>query len=291
MKLPQIEYRSPVRLCDAVDLLAGSDQEAVPLAGGQSLIPLLAARARRPRVLVGLDRIDGLSYLTTSADFLEIGAMTRQRTLETDAAAAAPLLAAAAARTGHVSVRNRGTLGGTVAFAAPGAELLTAAVALDARLRLTGPGGDRECDLRSWITGPYTTGIAPGELVVGIRVPLRRGRSGQALQDLSHPIGGRPVACVAAVIDAEPDGTVRLAEITVSSRASAPTVVDVTARLADAEEAAAETVSLDGPAIAVETNGPPAAYCRDAARVLTRRALSQAITRARLLPEPRREVA
>ncbi|MGW2490896.1 FAD binding domain-containing protein [Streptomyces sp. NPDC001606] len=281
MKIPQTEYRSPRHLRDALDLLADPGAQAVPLAGGQSLVPLLAARIRRARTLVDLNRVDGLAHLTTTGGHLGIGAMTRHRTLETDprVAAAAPLLAVAAARTGHAAVRNRGTLGGTLAFAAPGSELLTAAVALDAQLHLAGPDGDRRSGLRSWITGPHTTRLGPGELVVGVSVPVRAGRIGQALCDLSHPTGGRPVVCVAAVVETAPDGTLRRAELTVSTRVSAPAVIDVTALPDAAADAAADTVPLDVPE--PETNGPPAAYCRHVTRVLARQALAQATTRAR----------
>jgi carbon-monoxide dehydrogenase medium subunit len=286
VKLPPFAYRSPVCLGDAVGHLADAGpQEAVPLAGGQSLVPLLASRTRRPDVLVDLQHIRELSHLSARDGFLTVGAMTRQRTLETDPCvrAASPLLATAAARTGHVSVRHRGTLGGTLAFAAPVAQLLTAAFALDARLELTGPRGDRRCDLREWITGPYSTRLGPGELLVAVRLPIRRAGTGHALHEVSHPTGGRPVTCVAAVVDTYPDGTVRRAEVTVATRVSAPTAVDVTARLATAGAAAAETVATTYPE--PESVGPPTAYCRRAARVLADRALAEAITRARG-PEP-----
>ncbi|MFE0524950.1 FAD binding domain-containing protein [Streptomyces sp. NPDC058954] len=281
MKLPPLVHRTPAGLRDAVDQLAeAAPWEAVPLAGGQSLVPLLASRARRAHVLVDLAGVPELSGLTERDGFLTVGAMTRQHTLAADVRvrAAAPLLATAAGLTGHASVRHRGTLGGTLAFAAPVAQLLTAAYALDARLHLTGPGGDRQCALRTWITGPYTTRLGPAELLTAVTLPVRREGCGYALLQVGHPTGGRPLACVAAVVDTTDDGTVRRAELTVATRKSPPATVDVTDRLDEAADAAAATVAVTAEP---DDNGPPASYCRRAARTLARRALTEAIGRAR----------
>ncbi|WP_331750273.1 FAD binding domain-containing protein (plasmid) [Streptomyces sp. NBC_01707] len=286
MKLPPFVHVAPSRLGDAVAHLAeAAPREALPLAGGQSLIPLMASRARTPRVLVDLCDLRELTGVTERDDCLVAGAMTRQHALAADPRIQdmVPLVADAAAYTGHASVRHRGTLGGTLSLAAPAAQLITAAHALDARLLLTGPGGDRECALRTWLRGPYTTGLRHGELLTAVALPLRRTGSGHALRQMVHPAGGRPVACVAAIVDTAPDGTVRRAELTVSTRVSTPSSVDVTARLAEASDSAEATVPAD---VEQERGAPPATYCRRAVRVLADQALTEAITRARR-PDPR----
>ncbi|MFJ3671375.1 FAD binding domain-containing protein [Streptomyces sp. NPDC090106] len=292
MKLPPFAHVAPRRLGEAVSRLAEAPPgQALPLAGGQSLVPLLASRARTPRLLVDLRDLGELTGVGEHGGFLRIGAMTRQHTLATHTrvGAAAPLVAEAAARTGHASVRHRGTFGGTLAHAAHPAQLVVAAYALDARLLVSGPGGTRTTALRSLLDGP---GLRHDEILTAVELPLRATGGGHAFGQVSHPVGGRPVASVAAIADTAPDGTVLRAEVTVGTRASPPTTVDVTHRLRDAGAAAAETVPT-GPG-QLERQGPPAAYCRHVARVLAERVLSEAITRARrstdgAAPAPTRE--
>ncbi|MGW3127923.1 FAD binding domain-containing protein [Streptomyces sp. NPDC001123] len=283
MKLPPIAHVAPRRLADAVSRLADAPPgQALPLAGGQSLVPLLASRDRTPRLLVDLRDLGELTGVGEHDGFLRIGAMTRQHTLATHAriGAAAPLVSEAAARTGHASVRHRGTFGGTLAHAAHPAQLVVAAYALDARLLVSGPGGARTAALRSLFAGP---GLRHDEILTAVELPLRGPGSGHAFGQVAHPVGGRPVASVAAVVDTAPDGTVLRAEVTVGTRVSPPTAVDVTHRLRDAGAAAAETVPTGPgqPQRQGPPTGPPAAYCRHAARVLADRVLTQAITKAR----------
>ncbi|MFJ3497797.1 FAD binding domain-containing protein [Streptomyces sp. NPDC086091] len=279
MKLPPFAYVTPRRLGEAVSRLAEAPPgQALPLAGGQSLVPLLASRARTPRLLVDLRDLGELTGVGEHDGFLRIGAMTRQHTLATHGrvGAATPLIAAAAARTGHASVRHRGTFGGTLAHAAHPAQLVVAAYALDARLLVTGPGGARATRLRSLLDG---TGLRHDEILTAVDLPVRGPGSGHAFGQLAHPVGGRPVASVAAVVDTAPDGAVLRAEVTVGTRVSRPTTVEVTHRLRDVGAAAGETVPAgrEEP----ERHGPPAAYCRHVVRALAERVLTEAITRAR----------
>ncbi|MEV1025589.1 FAD binding domain-containing protein [Streptomyces sp. NPDC050264] len=282
MKLPPLAHVAPRRLGEAVTRLAEARPgQALPLAGGQSLVPQLASRARTTRLLVDLRDVGELTGVTEHAGCLRIGAMTRQHTLATDPRirAASPLLAEAAATTGHASVRHRGTLGGTLAHAASQAQLVVAAYALRARLVVTGPEGTRTSDLRSWFGGPHAPGVAHGEILTAVHLPLRGPGRGYALAQLGHPVGGRPATTVAAVVDTAPDGTLLRAELTVGTRVSPPAAVDVTHRLTEAGEAAAQTVRIVPGT--PDRQEPPAAYCRHVVRVLADRALTEALSRAR----------
>ncbi|MGA5729159.1 FAD binding domain-containing protein [Streptomyces seoulensis] len=295
MKLPPFDHVAPRCLAEAVSHLAAAPPgDALPLAGGQSLVPMLASRARAFRLLVDLRDVGELTGVSAPDGSLRTGAMTRQHTLATDprVRSLCPLVAEAAASTGHASVRHRGTFGGTLAHAASAAQLVVAAYALDAQVLVTGPGGQHLTALRSWFGGPHRPGVRHDEIVTAVHLPPRRPGSGHALRQLGHPAGGRPVASVAAVVDTAPDGTVLRAELTIGTRVSAPTAVDVTHRLREAAGAARAVVPA-GPG-EPDRQGPPAAYCRHVTGVLAERALTEAITRARradtaALPAPRRE--
>ena len=141
MKLPPVDYEAPGTVTDAVELLAEHEDDANVLAGGQSLIPLLALRLARPAVLVDLNGIDELSGITADDGWTVIGAMTREHMAEESprVAQAVPLLAAALPFIGHVAIRSRGTIGGSLAHADPAAELPAVACALDAELVVRGP--------------------------------------------------------------------------------------------------------------------------------------------------------
>ncbi|MYT68247.1 MULTISPECIES: FAD binding domain-containing protein [unclassified Streptomyces] len=283
MKLPPLAHVAPRRLPEAVARLAEAPPgQALPLAGGQSLIPQLAARSRTARLLVDLRDIGELTGVSERAGLLRIGAMTRQHTLATDplVRAASPLLAEAAATTGHASVRHRGTLGGTLAHAAGQAQLVVAAYALHAQLLVTGPDGTRTGDLRSWFGGPHAPGVAPDEILTAVHVPPHRSGRGCALAQYAHPVGGRPAATVAAIVDTAPDGTLLRAELTVGTRVSPPAALDVTHRWAEAGEAAAWTVRA-APTEPLDRQEPPATHIRHVVRVLADRALTEALTRAR----------
>ena len=145
MKLPPVEYEAPTTVAEAIDLLAEHGDEASVLAGGQSLIPLLALRLARPEVLIDINRVDELSGVSAADGHVTIGAMTREYVAEESGTVAdtLPLLAAALPLIGHEAIRSRGTIGGSLAHADPAAELPAVARALDAEFVVRGPSGMR----------------------------------------------------------------------------------------------------------------------------------------------------
>ena len=178
MKAPDFDYHRPDTLEAALALLA--DGTAEPLAGGQSLMPMMNFRLTAPERLVDLNRIAGLDGIEVAEGWLTIGAMTRYGTLERSdtVAGAAPLLAAALGHIAHPAIRNRGTVGGSVALADPAAELPAVLLALGGEVVLRGPSGTRSVAADDFFLGIYETARAPGELVTAIRLPAAERRTG-----------------------------------------------------------------------------------------------------------------
>src|SRR5262252_331838 len=173
MKLPPVEYEAPTTVADAIDLLAEYQDEASVLAGGQSLIPLLALRLARPAVLVDINGIDELSGVSAADGWVAIGAMTRDYVAEESetVADAVPLLAAALPLIGHEAIRSRGTVGGSLAHADPAAELPAIARALDAEFVVCGLTGERVVPAAEWFEGFLMTSRRPDELLTQVRFP------------------------------------------------------------------------------------------------------------------------
>ncbi len=160
-------------LDEALRLLAEGGEDAKALAGGHSLIPLLKLRLAAPETLVDIGRIEGLSYIREDGDRIAIGALTRHADVECSELLArrCRLLAETAAEIGDIQVRNRGTIGGSLAHADPNADLPAAVVALDAEIVATGPNGQRMLRAREFFRGLLETALEPGELITEVRVP------------------------------------------------------------------------------------------------------------------------
>jgi CO/xanthine dehydrogenase FAD-binding subunit len=174
VKPAPFDYAAPETLEQALELIG---DESRPLAGGQSLVPMLNFRLARPARLVDLERVEGLAYIE-AGETLRIGAMTRHAALERSAVVAErwPLLRQAVELVGHAQIRSRGTVGGSVAHADPKAELPVAFTALDARFHVRSAGGARTLTAGELFAGPYMTALEPDELLVEIEVPpLPRG--------------------------------------------------------------------------------------------------------------------
>jgi len=170
LKPAPFEYSAPSSLDEALALL---DDDSRPLAGGQSLVPLLNFRLARPERIVDLNGVAELAYIRRSGGVLRIGAMTRQAALERSALVAEhwPLLRQAVRFVGHAQIRARGTVGGSVAQADPKAELPVALAALDARFHVRSPRGERTLGAGELFAGPLMTTLAPDELLTEIEVP------------------------------------------------------------------------------------------------------------------------
>ncbi|MEV4839309.1 xanthine dehydrogenase family protein subunit M [Nonomuraea sp. NPDC049486] len=256
---------------EALDELSRHGDAARPLAGGHSLLPAMKLRRAEPGVLVDIGRLRELSYVRADGDRIAVGALTSHRTLERDPVVAAqvPLLAAAARRIGDPQVRNRGTIGGSLAHADPAADLAGAVLALDGVLVARGPAGVREIPAREFFTGRRRNALAPGELLTEIRLPAAPGRS-YAFEKFSRRALDWAVVGVAA--QARPGGGVAIALIGMG-----PTPVRATAveEALAAGEPAAEAARLaawgcEPPDDAVAS----ASYRTHLAEVLVTRALA-----------------
>ena len=198
MKPASFRYHVPTSADEAVAVLQERGDGAKALAGGQSLVPLLNMRLAAVSDLVDLNRCAELDY----ARALEIGALTRQRTVElsSDVRRECPLLIDALRWVGHPPIRNRGTVGGSLVHADPAAELPAAAVALDAVLVVRGPAGEREVPAAEFFTGVFETAIAPDELLVAVRFPRQAPDTRSCFLELARRHGDFAIAGVAAVL-------------------------------------------------------------------------------------------
>src|SRR5947209_7619139 len=173
MKMPPFEYACPTTLSEAVALLASRDGDAKALAGGQSLVPMLAFRLAQPALLVDLRKLPDLRQIKISDDGVALGAMVRWRDIEdnTRLRTAHPLLVAAVAHIAHYQVRNRGTVGGSLAHADPAAELPCIAVTCEAEIVVFGPKGRRVIIAGEFFRGALLTALQPDEIITEIRFP------------------------------------------------------------------------------------------------------------------------
>jgi aerobic carbon-monoxide dehydrogenase medium subunit len=280
-------YHAPDTLEEALALLAQHGEEAKPLAGGQSLVPAMNFRLARPAVLVDLDRIQALSFLDPTDDGgLAIGAMTRQRAIERSALVRerAPLLHEAMPAIAHPQIRNRGTIGGSLAHADPAAELPAVAVALGAELTLRSTAGDRTVAARDFYTGLFETVLEPGELLVGIRLPALPARTGTAFEEVSRRHGDYALVGAAALLTLDESGRVAAASLSYLSVADGPHLADSAPLTGQAPGAAAfeELVA----AVAAVADPPSDIHAskgfrRHLMRVLGARVLTRALRRAR----------
>lgn len=191
MKPPSFEYERPSTVEEALELLADDAIESRPLAGGQSLVPLMNFRLARPERLVDLNHLGELFYIRRSGGSLRIGAMTRQATVERSPSVARewPLLLKALRWVAHAQIRNRGTVGGSIAHADPAAELPVAAAALEARVHVRSRRGTRVLGCDELFTGPLMTCLASDELVVEVEVPPQPENTGTAFVEFARRHG------------------------------------------------------------------------------------------------------
>lgn len=285
MKPADFEYYDPSSLEEALDLLSKLGEGSRALAGGQSLVPLMNLRLARPSHLVDLNRIGELRYLNVDNGELRIGAMTRQREVERSAVIAErwPLLRDATIYIGHVQIRNRGTVGGSLAHAYPSAELPAAMVALDAVFVLRGKKSQRIVRAADFFVTYMTTLLEPGELLVEIRVPAVAPRTGWSFQEVSRRHGDFALAGVATMVTLDGAGAIQEARLCFTG----PTPV----RPSKAEQLMAgqkPSESLFREAARVATSDleqdsdihASADYRRSACEALARRALAESAKRA-----------
>src|SRR6266853_1106052 len=210
MKLPAFDYACPATLAEAVALL-GSRDEAKALAGGQSLVPMMAFRIASPSLLVDLRKLADLRQITIDASGVRLGAMVRWRDIESDARlkAAHPLLKAAIAHVAHYQVRNRGTVGGSVAHADPAAEMPGIAVTCDAEIAVVGRSGAHAIQAADFFQGALTTALTPDEIIVEIRLPPWPAGRRWGFQEFARRRGDFAMAAAAVFYDPDESGRAR----------------------------------------------------------------------------------
>jgi CO/xanthine dehydrogenase FAD-binding subunit len=288
MKPAPFDLYQPTSVSEALDLLAADDREVKPLAGGQSLVAMMNLRLARPDALVDLNRITELQYVMLGdGGELRIGAMTRQSCVGSDPTIAAgwaplhetvPLVA-------HAPIRNRGTLGGSLAHADPSAELCAVCLALDARVVTQSRDGRRVIPLSGLFLGPFMTSLAPEELLTEVVIPPIPRSSGWAFKEVTRRKGDFALAGVCALVAAADDGTIAEARLSYISMAGSA-IRSPSAELAllgarggpaAFEHAAEVAMAHMNPSGDVQAS---ADFRLHLGRVLTRRALATAWERA-----------
>ena len=224
MKPAPFEYHRPRTRAEALALLDRHAGEAKVLAGGQSLVPLMNFRLARPGRLVDLGSIGDLASIREDGGTIRIGAMTRQADVEDSAMLArrCPLLAQASRWIGHRTIRNRGTVGGSLAHADPSAEYPAALLALDGTVVATGPAGERVVPARELFVSYCMTSLGPAELITEIHVPAAPARTGTAFVELSRRHGDFAIVGVAAVVRLDDTGQLRDARIALAGVGPTP---------------------------------------------------------------------
>jgi carbon-monoxide dehydrogenase medium subunit len=215
MKPAPFEYHAPETIEEALFLLHNYGGEAKLLAGGQSLVPAMNFRVLQPSVLIDLNRIGELDYLREEEQCMRIGAMTRERTLELDPRIPEhfPLLAEAMPHVAHPQIRNRGTLGGSLAHADPAAELPVTMLALGARMKLRNADLERWVDAQDFFLGMFTTAIAPDEMLVEIELPFPPVATGWSFLEVAPRAGDYALMGIAAAVTLDETGRCKNARL------------------------------------------------------------------------------
>jgi len=283
MKPAPFDYAAPASLDEALTILSDRGEDAKVLAGGQSLVPMLNLRLARPSLLIDLNHLSELAYIRADDGGLSIGALTRQRAIERSELIATgyPLLGAATSYIGHPAIRNRGTVGGSLAHADPVSELPCVMLAADAQMIVRGRSRERTIAAESFFQSVFTTAIEPTEILVEVHVPGLPDHTGWGFEELARRHGDFAIIGVAALLSLGTDGTIasarlafagagdrpfraRTAEQALVGESPSPAAFDAVARQAARE--------IDPPTDLHAT----ADYRRTVAMVLTRRALTAA---------------
>jgi carbon-monoxide dehydrogenase medium subunit len=207
MKLPAFEYACPATLAEAVALLASRNGDAKALAGGQSLVPMMAFRVASPSLLVDLRKLD-LRRIDIAEDGVRLGAMVRWRDILDDARldVVHPLLKAAIGHVAHYQIRNRGTVGGSIAHADPAAEMPGIAVTCEAEIAVVGAGGRRVIGAEEFFIAPLVTALAVDEIIAEIRLPAWPAARRWGFQEFSRRRGDFAMAAAAVFYDVDDAG-------------------------------------------------------------------------------------
>jgi aerobic carbon-monoxide dehydrogenase medium subunit len=288
VKPPPFDYATPRSVDEVVEVLREAPDESSLLAGGQSLMPLLNMRMAQPRVIVDLNRAEGLDAIErTPEGGVRVGSMVRQRRLETDRELRdrLPLLTEAARHIAHVPIRMRGTVGGSLAHADPAAELPAAVCALDARLLLRGPEGEPTIPAGEFFLGPLTSAIGPGELLLAVEIGAPPEGTGWAFHEVARTHGAFALAGAAALLHLSDDGGIDLVRLALLGVGSVPYVPEWLGEMAAGETPSESLFRRIGERVRDEVAPfddvhATADYRKHVAGVLTARALAEAAGRS-----------
>ncbi|OGO39813.1 MAG: hypothetical protein A2Z03_03235 [Chloroflexi bacterium RBG_16_56_8] len=290
MKPAPFEYQNPDTLEQALGQLAEYGAEAKLLAGGQSLVPAMNFRVAQPRVLIDLNRLGELDFIKQeNQTALLIGAMTRERRLEFDPMVAkwSPLLAEAIPFVAHPQIRNRGTVGGSLAHADPAAELPVIMLALGARYKARRASDERWIAASNFFSGMFSTGLAADEILVEIELPPMPPRTGWSFMEIAPRPGDYALMGVAVLIALDDRAACRQARLVYLNAGDGPLEAKEAARLLEGEmpkEAVIEAAAAFAAEKEINPFGNVHAspdFQRHLARVLTGRAIRRAVQRAR----------
>ena len=281
------EYIRPATLAEATRVLAEGGDEAKLLAGGQSLLPILKLRLAAPALLIDIGRLPELKQIRERDDVIEIGAMVRHADIASSEllARTCPLLVETVAVLGDMQVRNRGTIGGSLAHADPAGDLPAAALALDARLVSTSVTGRRTIEARHFFTDLMTTALRADEILTSIEVPKHPPRTGSSYLKMRQQASGFAIVGIAVLLTLDSGGTIADARVAITGAGPVPyRASEVEQRLRGAAPGAqtfadAATAATSGVDVSSDIHAS-SEYRRELAAIFTRRALERAASRA-----------
>ena len=282
------EYIAPTSLNEAVNFLSAHPDDAKLVAGGHSLIPLMKFRLAAPRYLVDLAHVPDLRYIREAQGFLELGALTTHYEIETSALVRERLLALSetAALIGDVQVRNRGTIGGSMAHADPAADYPALILALNSDIVATGPKGQRTIKASDLFVDLMTTSLDPNEVVTQVRIPIPPAGTGVAYEKFPHPASRYAIVGVAAVVRLNSNGTFAQVAIGVTGAGPKPSRASAAESSLIGSDTSDASLRKAGSAASEETETSGDIHASDAYRKhlveeFTVRALRRAVDRAR----------
>jgi len=283
MKPPDFDYLAAREVGEAVAMLAQYGDRAKLLAGGQSLVPLLNFRLVQPEILIDVSRLSDLSSVREEGGGIRIGALTRHRQLELSPLVQnhCPILAEASKQIGHLSIRNRGTFGGSLAHADPAAELPMILLLLDGSVRAKSAAGERTIDAQDFFLGYLTTALTPSELLVEGWLPALGPQTGWGFHELTMQHGGFAIVAVGALITLDDRGRCAEARLVVGNGGPVPI------RAREAEEGLVEPAIQEAARLVTGATDPTGdlqasvEYRIEMIRVLAARALRDALARAK----------
>ena len=288
MKPAAFEYHVPDSIEQALSLLREYGDDAKLLAGGQSLVPAMNFRIVQPNVLIDLNRIGELSFISEAGAAFRIGAMTRERHLESDPLIAkrTPLLEEAVQFIAHPQIRNRGTIGGSIVNADPAAELPVLMLALNARLKARNVSGERWIAAQDFFVGMFTTALAPDEILVEIELPFMSPHTGWSFMEVAPRAGDYALMGVAVMVTLDDHNKCKKAKLVYLNAGDGPVDAKESAKLLEGEALNDKLIESTA-ALASEKEINPfgnihtsSEFQRHLANVLTKKALKQATQRA-----------